>query len=123
MAKTYISIPDEEGKPQEQVTPKTPRTRMTAYLSEDDGKKFPHKLLLCDDGQISYPSVTLDNEGAMLIVYDQGRDTIGQHIIFLSKVTEEDILAGEVTSDGSFLNTIVSRPSDHGDGRREGDTL
>jgi len=114
---------DEEGEPQPLVKHKTARTRMTAYLSEDDGKTFPHKMLLCDDGQISYPSVTLDKEGSMLIVYDQGRGTIGQHTIFLSKITEEDILAGELTSDESFLNTIVSRPSDQGGGRREGDTL
>lgn len=114
---------DDEGQQQPLVKHKTARTRMTAYLSDDDGKTFPHKMLLCDDGQISYPSVTLDKEGAMLIVYDQGRGTIGQHTIFLSKITEEDILAGELTSDGSFLNTIVSRPSDQGGGRREGDTL
>ena len=96
---------------------------MTAYLSDDDGKTFPHKLLLCDDGQISYPSAVLGKNGAIYIVYDQGRGTVGQHTIFLSKITEKDVLAGKRVDGDSFLNRIVSRPSDQGGGRREGDKI
>jgi len=114
---------DEHGQEREVGPPKTPRARMTAFLSDDDGRSFTHKMLLCDDGQISYPSATLGKDGSIYIVYDQGRGTIGQHTIFLSKITEEDILAGELVNPKSFLNTIVSRPSDQGGGRREGDTL
>jgi hypothetical protein len=114
---------DENGEERELQKHKTARTRMTAYLSEDDGKTFPHKMLLCDDGQISYPSAAIGKDGAIYIVYDQGRGTIGQHTIFLSKITEEDVLAGKLIQDESFLNNIVSRPSDHGGGRREGDQL
>ena len=114
---------DENGKERVLEKYKTARTRMTAYLSDDDGKTFPHKLLLCDDGQISYPSAALGKNGAIYIVYDQGRGTIGQHTIFLSKMTEEDILAGKLVNGVSFLNKIVSRPSDQGGGRREGDTI
>jgi hypothetical protein len=102
---------------------KTARTRMTAYLSDDEGKTFPHKMLLCDEGQISYPSATLGKDGSIYIVYDQGRGVIDQHTIFLSKITEEDILAGKLVNSESFLNKIVSRPSDQGGGRREGDTI
>ena len=114
---------DEHGKERELKEHKTARTRMTAYLSDDDGKSFRHKMLLCDEGQISYPSATLGKEGAIYIVYDQGRGTIGQHTIFLSKISEKDILAGKLVSDESFLNNIVSRPSDQGGGRRKGDKL
>ncbi len=114
---------DENGKERELEKHKTPRTRMTAYLSDDDGKTFTHKMLLCDEGQISYPSATLSSDGSIYIVYDQGRDVIGQHTIFLSKITEEDILAGKLVNGESFLNNIVSRPSDHGGGRRAGDKL
>ena len=96
---------------------------MTAYLSDDDGKTFPHRMLLCDEGQISYPSATLSKDGSIYIVYDQGRGVIGQHTIFLSKITEEDILAGKLVNGESFLNNIVSRPSDQGGGRREGDNI
>jgi hypothetical protein len=41
----------------------------------------------------------------------------------VSKITEEDILAGKLVTDESFLNNVVSRPSDHGGGRREGDNI
>lgn len=114
---------DEDGQRRELKKHRTVRTRMTAYLSEDDGKTFPHRMLLCDDGQISYPSATLGKDGSIYIVYDQGRGVIGQHTIFLSKVTEEDILAGKLVNGKSFLNRIVSRPSNEGGGRREGDQL
>ena len=114
---------DEDGEARELTKHKTARTRMTAYLSDDDGRTFTHKMLLCDDGQISYPSATLGKDGAIYIVYDQGRGVVGQHTIFLSKITEEDILAGELVKEGSFLNTIVSRPSDQGGGRRDKDTI
>ena len=114
---------DGNGIDRELEKHKTARTRMTAYLSDDDGKTFSHKMLLCDDGQISYPSTTLGKDGSIYVVYDQGRGVIGQHTIFLSKITEEDILAGKLVKDGSFLNNIVSRPSDQGGGRREGDNI
>ena len=120
--KTYFYT-DENGKEHELEEHKTVRTRMTAYLSDDDGKTFTHRMLLCDEGQISYPSATLSKDGSIYIVYDQGRGVIGQHTIFLSRITEEDILAGKLVNGESFLNNIVSRPSDQGGGRREGDKI
>lgn len=114
---------DLSGKERHLEKHKTPRTRMTAYLSDDDGKTFQHRMLLCDEGQISYPSATLGKDGSIYLVYDQGRGEIGQHTIFLSKITEADILAGKLVNEKSFLNNIVSRPSDQGGGRREGDKL
>ncbi|MCA9193383.1 MAG: exo-alpha-sialidase [Planctomycetales bacterium] len=114
---------DEKGKEHEIEKHKTARTRMTAYLSDDDAKTFTHKMLLCDDGQISYPSATISKDGFIYIVYDQGRGEIGQHTIFLSKITEEDILAGKLINGKSYLNNVVSRPSDQGGGRREGDKI
>ncbi|TVP98085.1 MAG: exo-alpha-sialidase [Planctomycetaceae bacterium] len=121
--KTIYFYTDEAGQRRELDEHKIARTRMTAYLSEDDGKTFPHRMLLCDDGQISYPSATLGEDESIYIVYDQGRGVIGQHTIFLSKITEQDILAGKLVNGESFLNNIVSRPSDQGGGRREGDDI
>ncbi|QDU79290.1 hypothetical protein Pla110_09970 [Polystyrenella longa] len=63
---------DENGKERELEKYKTSRTRMTAYLCDDDGENFAHRMLLCDEGQISYPSATLGKDGAIYIVYDQG---------------------------------------------------
>lgn len=114
---------DDSGMQRDLGKNRTVRTRMTAYLSDDDGKSFPHRMLLCDDGQISYPSAALSEHRDIYIVYDQGRGVIGQHTIFLSKITEEDILAGKLIEEDSFLNSTVSRPSDQGGGRRKGDNL
>lgn len=121
--KTIYFYTDETDQQRELKTHTTARTRMMAYLSDDDGKTFTHRMLLCDEGQISYPSATLGKDGAIYIVYDQGRGVIGQHTIFVSKITEQDILAGKLDNAESFLNNIVSRPSDQGGGRREGDNL
>lgn len=121
--KSYYCYTDDNGQERKLEGQQTARTRMTAFLSEDDGKTFTQKVLLCDDGEISYPSATLGNDGSIYIVYDQGRGVIGQHTIFLSKITEADIMAGKIVTGESFLNRIVSRPSDHGGGRREGDRL
>ncbi len=114
---------DEQGKECQLEKHNGARARMTAYLSDDDGKTFTHKMLLCDDGEISYPSVTVGKDGSIYLVYDQGRAKVGQHTIFLSRITEADILAGGLVSGDSFLNTIVSRPSDQGGGRREDDKI
>lgn len=99
------------------------RMRMSAFLSDDDGKTFTHKLLLSEDGVLSYPSATIGKDGSIYIVYDQGRATVGQHTIFLSKITEADILAGKVVSEDSFLDHVISRPSLQGGGRRQGDQI
>jgi hypothetical protein len=109
---------DESGKQRELEKHKTARTRMTAYLSDDDGKTFTHRMLLCDEGQISYPSAALSKDGYMYIVYDQGRGVIDQHTIFLSKITEEDILAGRLVKSESFLRTVSAYATCSGVGLR-----
>jgi|GEM_PF-912249 len=98
------------------------RMRMTAFLSEDDGKTFKHRLLLNAE-DTSYPSVTIGEDGMIYIAYDHGRGAIGKHIIYLTKITEEDILAGKLVNKDSALNLIISKPSDHGGGRRVGDDI
>lgn len=81
----------------------TSRTNLTAWLSEDDGKTWPYKLLL-DDRQIngfwgvSYPEAAAQQgeNGEIYIVYDAGR--YDQKEIRLCVVTEQDIKAGEPVS-------------------------
>jgi hypothetical protein len=45
---------------------------MTAYLSEDDGKTWPHTLLL-DTRSTSYPDACQGKDGTLYIVHDLGR--------------------------------------------------
>ncbi|TLD68359.1 hypothetical protein FEM03_22920 [Phragmitibacter flavus] len=108
---------------QEIIIPKgQTRMRMTAFLSEDDGKTFPHNLLL-NEQDTSYPSVTIGKDGMIYMAYDHGRGTVGKHVIYLTKITEQDILAGKIINKNSILNSIISKPGDHGGGRRPGDSI
>lgn len=82
------------------------RTHLTAYLSEDDGETWPHKLLL-DERETSYPDATQDRDGVIHIVHDFGR-TQEKEVIF-HRITEADILAGKVVSEGSVLGKIANK--------------
>jgi len=94
--------------------PKT-RRQLTAMLSDDDGRSFPHKLLL-DERKTSYPDGTQAADGSLYIIYDQERYTRGAQQILFAKVTEEDILAGKVVSPASRLAQKINRLADFGGG-------
>lgn len=90
------------------------RTNLTAWLSTDDGKTFPYKILL-DDRQIdgfwgvSYPEAAAQQgeNGEIYIVYDGGRYT--QKEIRMAILTEEDIKAGEIVSEtGTLRRSVIS---------------
>lgn len=94
------------------------RVHITAYLSTGDVISLPSKSVLREDGILSYPTVDLRKSGFIYVGYDQGRPNVGQQTIFLSKITEADILEGRLVSQSSSLNEVVSWPGYHGDGRR-----
>ncbi len=82
------------------------RTHLTAYLSEDDGETWPHKLLL-DERETSYPDAAQDRDGVIHIVHDFSR-TREKEVIF-HRITEADILAGKVVSASSRLGKIANK--------------
>lgn len=86
------------------------RINMTAMLSEDDGANWPWRLLL-DARETSYPEAACAPDGTIFIVYDHGR--CSDREILLSRITEEDILAGTPQSPGTFLNRVVSKAPAH----------
>ncbi|MGN1077517.1 MAG: sialidase family protein, partial [Candidatus Gallimonas sp.] len=93
------------------------RTNLTAYLSTDDGRTFPYKLLLDDRvinvspsgfcWGVSYPeaSARQGENGEIYIAYDAGR--YDHKEIRLAVITEKDIMAGEPISAGSALRMPV----------------
>ncbi len=90
----------------------TDRHNITAWLSEDDGKTWPHKILLDDrkiDGfwGVSYPESAFEQgeNGEIYVVYDAGRYT--QKEIRLCILTEEDIKAGEPVSEYAKMRIPV----------------
>ena len=96
----------------------TRRNNLTALLSEDDGKTFPYALLLDERSEVSYPDAIECDDGYIYITYDRERGCFKHSLdeayadareILTAKITEEDIVAGKLVSEGSFLKNVVSR--------------
>ncbi|MBE6712785.1 MAG: exo-alpha-sialidase [Ruminococcaceae bacterium] len=96
----------------------TGRNNLTAFLSEDDGKTFPYSLLLDERKSVSYPDAQLCADGFIRITYDRQRGCFKSSMeevytfareILVAKITEEDILAGKLVTEGSELQKVVSK--------------
>lgn len=76
------------------------RNNLTAFLSEDGGKTWPYTILLDARLGVSYPDVIEDN-GTFYVVYDYDRFNTGR--MYMARITEADIMAGKLVSEGSYL--------------------
>lgn len=94
------------------------RNNLTALLSEDDGKSFPYKLLLDGRSEVSYPDLKEADDGFIYVAYDRERGGFKKSLeeaeacareILYAKITEADILAGKLVTDGSSLANIVNK--------------
>ncbi len=84
------------------------RSKLTAWLSEDDGTSWKGGLMLDERSRISYPDGTQAPDGTIYITYDRERSPLGE--ILMARITEKDILAGKLVTPGSKLKMLVSRP-------------
>ena len=82
------------------------RNKMTAYLSEDEGKTWPYELLLYE-GNCSYPDATESDDGVIYVIHDADGRMNRMNISF-SSFTEEDIMAGKLVNKNSRLGVIIS---------------
>jgi AraC-like DNA-binding protein len=91
---------------------------MTAFLSEDDGKTFPYSLLLDERSSVSYPDAMECDDGYIRIVYDRERGCFKSSLeaayadareIIVARITEQDILRGELSGKQSYLKRVVSK--------------
>ena len=57
---------------------------------------------------ISYPDGTQSPDGTITISYDRERSRLGE--ILMARITEADILAGELVHPDSRLKMLISRP-------------
>ena len=98
------------------------RNNLTAFLSEDEGESWPYKLLLDERDNVSYPDATEGDNGYLYITYDRERggykkslcDTLtSAREILLAKISESDIMAGQLNSKDGFLKGIVSKLSEY----------
>lgn len=100
------------------------RDHLTALLSEDDGKTWKYKLLLDERNYVSYPDVAEGTDGYLYIVYDRERGDKKSSLkeayaaareILYAKITEADIMAGELVSSESKLRCIISKLGKYAD--------
>ncbi len=92
------------------------RSRLAALLSEDDGKTWPHQLIIDERDRVSYPDGTEGTDGFLYVTYDRGRYEKGEQEILFAKFTEADIKAGNVITGGSRLKQVINRLADTGGG-------
>lgn len=70
----------------------TTRNNMTAFISTDGGKTWPHKLLLDARDNVSYPDADQTPDGRIHVVFDRER-TSAKDILYC-RFTEEDVIKG-----------------------------
>lgn len=70
----------------------TTRNNMTAFISTDGGKTWPHKLLLDARENVSYPDADQTPDGKIHVVFD--RERTGAKDILYFKFTEDDVVIG-----------------------------
>ncbi|MBR6790188.1 MAG: exo-alpha-sialidase [Oscillospiraceae bacterium] len=94
------------------------RNNLTALLSEDDGKTYPYTLLLDERFQVSYPDGMECDDGFIYIVYDRERGAFRNNLeeiygdareILTARFTEEDIIAGALVTEGSWLKKVICK--------------
>lgn len=81
------------------------RNNLAALLSDDDGKTWPHELMLDMRYTVSYPDGTEARDGTIRIIYDRGR--LAEKEILMARFTEADILAGKLVTPGSKLGVVI----------------
>ncbi len=85
----------------------TGRSHLTAFLSDDDGATWPHRLLLDERTNVSYPDAIETTEGEILTIYDRNR--LGEGEILLQAFTEEDVLRNRAPGHASGRLRVISR--------------
>jgi hypothetical protein len=84
------------------------RVKLSAWLSDDDGKTWSGGLILDDRKWVSYPDGFQAPDGTIYISYDRNRSTDGE--VLMARFTEEDILARKLVGPKSKLQLLISRP-------------
>ncbi|RRB07580.1 sialidase family protein [Larkinella rosea] len=77
------------------------RNNMTAFLSSDGGKTWPHKLLLDSREKVSYPDMDQTRDGTIHVTFD--RDRSGAKDILYTRFREEDVVKGNAP------NLVITR--------------
>ncbi len=83
------------------------RERLTAYISDDDGKSWQGGLLLDERDEVTYPDGVQAADGTIYLVYDHQRTPLGE--VLMATFREEDVRAGKAVSDKVKLRVLIDR--------------
>jgi len=70
------------------------REMLAAFLSDDQGRTWPWKLMIDARHPVSYPDATEGADGRIFVTYDYGRYVTGSKEVLMALMTEAEILAG-----------------------------
>lgn len=84
------------------------RSKLMAFLSDDEGKTWKGGLMLDERRGVSYPDGFQSPGGTIHISYDRNRATDG--FIVMASFTEDDILQKKLVSPGSILKQLILQP-------------
>ncbi len=87
------------------------RSRMSIWLSEDDGATWPYQLMLDDSSNVTYPDIAQGEDGSIYVIWDKGRSTDQE--IRLACFTEDDIRAGSYMTENAKEKAIVTKTSQY----------
>ena len=83
------------------------RSHMTAFVSDDDGRRWTGGLLLDERMNVSYPDGVQGDDGIIRVVYDRERFTMRE--ILMAVFREDDVRAGKCVSPDARLSVVVNR--------------
>ncbi len=95
-----------------QISEKTDRSHLTAFLSKDDGRTWSDGLLLDERSGVSYPDGQQGQDGTIYIIYDYSRTDARE--ILMATFTEDDVVEGNPDSSSVSLRIVVSKYPDKG---------
>jgi len=81
------------------------RRDLAAFISRDGGETWEGGLLLDSGKYVSYPDIAIGADGTIYVQYDQYRSSAA--LILLARFTEEEVLAGTISKEGSALRQTI----------------
>lgn len=89
------------------IDQRTDRSRLTAYLSDDDGRSWHGGLMIDERKGVSYPDGVQSPQGTIYLIYDFSRT--GAKQILMAAFTEEDVAKGRCVSDKARMRIEINR--------------
>jgi hypothetical protein len=86
---------------------RVPREKLTAYLSDDDGKTWLGGFIFDEREDVTYPDGVQGSDGIIRIIYDHKRTPDGE--VLMASFTEDDVRAGRDVSGKVRLRVEVAR--------------